>query len=215
MKRILWAFALCWLVVAPAHPQRPGSPPAVPEKQWQELLTAVSGEEWDAAFGLSSKLLKQAKEDDGEKTLARLRYIHMYAAAGRVTEGRMSFEELEKALQGLAGKEVVLPYREITQECGGALNVICPSQGARDRLFVSASNRTGTSILAFEYVQLKEDFDAEQHEGRQASIGGVIQRIAPNPNKSRAIVMRVYITEGYVNLRQPEARKADSVGPAA
>lgn len=66
------------------------------------------------------------------------------------------------------------------------------------------------AILAFEYVQLKEAFDAARHEGRQASIGGVIQRIAPNPNKSRAIVMRVYISGGYINLEQREAQKASS-----
>jgi hypothetical protein len=210
MKSILWVLVWCWLIVAPAYSQRPTQPSAVPEKQWQELLTAVGSEDRDAAFNLSSRLLKQTREDDKAKTLARLRYIHMYVAAGRVTEGRMSFEELEKALEGLTNKEVVMPYREITRECRGALNFICPADGAKDRLFVSATNQTGTSILAFEYIQLKEAFDAALHEGRQASIGGIIQRVAPNPNKSRAIVMRIYITEGYISLEQPETQKASS-----
>jgi len=208
MKSILCILVWCWLIVAPAYSQQPGSPSAVPEKQWQDLLSALGNEDWDAAFNLSTKLLKQIKEDDKEKMLARLRYIHMYAAAGRVTEGRMSFEELEKALEGFTGKEVVMPYREIARECRGALNFICPSDGAKDKLFVSTTNQTGTSILAFEYIQLKEAFDVARHEGKQASIGGTIQRIAPNPNKSRAIVMRVYITEGYINLERPEAQKA-------
>lgn len=210
MKRLLLILFCCWSAVAPAYSQQTPaqSAPAAAADQWRQLLVAVSNEEWDAAFGLSTKLLREMKQDDEAKRLPRLRYIHMYAAAGRVTEGRMSFAELEQALKELAGKEVEMPYREIALECGGALNIICPADGAKDRLFVGASNQSGTSILAFEYIQLREAFDAAKHEGERAAVGGIIQRIAPNPNKSRAIVMRIYVAEGYVKLDRPEPRKA-------
>jgi hypothetical protein len=214
MKRLLLILCCCCCsAVAPAYSQQQPpaqSAPVAAAEQWRQLLVAVSNEEWDAAFGLSTKLLREMKQDDEAKRLPRLRYIHLYAAAGRVTEDRMSFEELEQALKDFTGKEVEMPYREITLECKGALNFICPADGAKDRLFVGASNKSGTSILAFEYIQLKEAFDAAKHEGEPASVGGIIQRIAPNPNKSRAIVMRIYVAEGYVKLDRPEPRKASN-----
>ncbi|HZH30203.1 MAG TPA: hypothetical protein VEY11_05530 [Pyrinomonadaceae bacterium] len=212
MKRLLLILFCCCSAAAPAYSQQPPaqSAPVAAAEQWRQLLVAVSNEEWDAAFGLSTRLLREMKQDDEAKRLPRLRYIHMYAAAGRVTEGRMSFEQLEQALKDFKGKEVEMPYREITRDCGGALNFICPADGAKDRLFVSASNKSGTSILAFEYIGLKEAFDAAKHEGEQASVGGIIQRIVPNPNKSRAIVMRIYVAEGYVKLDRPEPQKASN-----
>jgi hypothetical protein len=107
MKRLL-LILFCCSAVAPAYSQQ--QPPAqsvpVAAEQWRQLLVAVSNEEWDAAFGLSTKLLGEMKQDDEAKRLPLLRYIHMYAAAGRVTEGRMSFEQLEQALKEFAGKEV-------------------------------------------------------------------------------------------------------------
>ncbi|HEX8456058.1 MAG TPA: hypothetical protein VF656_01955 [Pyrinomonadaceae bacterium] len=211
MKRTLSMLLWCCLVAVAVSAQQAKSPAAaaqVSDKEWRELLVAVSNEDWDAAFALSTKFLQQLKEEDEAKRLARLRYIHAYAAAGRVTEGRMSFAELERALKDFKGKEIVMPYRQIAQECQGAFNFVCPSDGAKDRLFVAASNQTGTSILAFEYIRLKEAFDAAKHEGERASVGGIIERIAPNPNKSRAIVMRIFVSEGYVKLEQPDPQKA-------
>ena len=144
------------------------------------------------------------KEDD--KRLPRLRYIYLYAAAGKVSEGEMSFDDLERSVKDFIGKEVVLPYRPITQDCKGALNFICGSEGAKDKLFVAATNKTGTTIHSFEYVQLKESFDIASHEGEEASVGGIMEAIKPNPNRSRAIVMRIYISKGFIKLKEQEPK---------
>src|ERR1051325_3809031 len=106
----------------------------------------------------------------------------------------MSFEELEKSVIDFIGKEVVLPFRTIAQHCRGDLNFICPSEGGKDKLIIAATNKAGTNIHAFEYVQLKGAFDLASHEGEEASISGTIASIQPNPNKSRFLVMRIYIS---------------------
>jgi len=98
------------------------------------------------------------------------------------------------------GMEVVCPYRPITMECRGAMNFICPSNERQDRAMVAATNKTGTSILAFEYTQLKEPFDFAHHEDETASISGNIDAIVPNPNKSRFLVMRLFISNGVIHL---------------
>ena len=80
---------------------------------------------------------------------------------------------------------------------------------------VAATNKTGTSILAFEYVQLKEPFDFASHENAPASISGRIEAIVPNPNKSRGLVMRFYISDATIILRENPPKKrisADGAG---
>ena len=51
---------------------------------------------------------------DDDKRLLRLRYIYLYVAAGKVTEGKMEFEDFAKSAKEFVGKDVVLPYRPIT-----------------------------------------------------------------------------------------------------
>lgn len=176
------------------------TPPAeVSTKQWQDVLVAVSGEQWDKAFQLASQYKEQMKP--GDERLPRLRYIYLYAAAGRVAAGVMSFDEMDGLLKDFVGKEIALPYRPIAVECHGDLNYIC-AQSSKDKLVVAAANKSGTTIHAFEYVQLKEEFDAASYRDQYASITGVVEAIKLNPNKSRFLVMRIYVTGGVVTLKR-------------
>jgi hypothetical protein len=197
VKRIVSCIVLAGCFAA-AFAQQPSSAPTVTDDDFQKALVAVSNEDWDTAVELSSKFLKQMKADD--KRLLRLRYIYLYAAAGKVTDGRMEFDDLAKSVKEFVGKEVEFPYRPITRECRSAMNFICPSNEKQDRAMVTATNKTGTSILAFEYTQLKEPFDFGHHEDETASIFGNIDAIIPNPNKSRFLVMRLYISNGVIHL---------------
>jgi hypothetical protein len=204
MKRIVHCVILAASFIT-AYAQQPNAGSTVTDDDFQKVLVAVSNEDWDNAVALSSKFLKQMKNDD--KRLVRLRYIYLYAAAGMVTDGKMEFDDFAKSTKELVGKEVEFPYRPITLECRGAFNFICPSNEKQDRATVAASNKTGTSILAFEYTQLKDRFDFAQHEGEAASISGAIDAIAPNPNKSRFLVMRLFITNGSINLKNKPSKQ--------
>jgi len=197
MNRIVYCIILA-ACFATAFAQQLKTASTVTDDDFQKVLVAVSNEDWDAAVALSSKFLKQMKDDD--KRLLRLRYIYLYAAAGMVTDGRMEFDDFAKATKEFVGKEVEVPYRPITLECRGAMNFICPSNEKRDRATVAATNKTGTSILAFEYTQLKEPFDFAHHQDETASISGTIDAIVPNPNKSRFLVMRLFISNGEIHL---------------
>lgn len=206
MKRIALMLLLTCAAVTAASARHPARLDGVTEKQWQEVLSAVSDEQWDTAFALSSKYMKLLKEED--ERLPQLRYIYLYAAAGRVSVGRMDYDALGQAIKGFEGKSISLPYRTVLAGCRGELNFICGSQGSEDRLMVAATNRTGTSILAFEYVQLKEKFDAAAHEGKQASIDGRIESIKPNPNRSNIVILRIYVNGGVIKLKEKTQNRA-------
>jgi len=200
MKRIA-SYIILATSVATAIAQQPKATPTVSDDDFQKVLVAASTEDWDSAVALSSKFLKQMKADD--KRITRLRYIYLYAAAGKVTDGKMDFDDFTQSAKEFVGKEIELPYRPIRLECRGGMNFICPSNDKPDRVMIAATNTTGTSILAFEYVQLKEPFDFARHEGDKASISGKIDAIVPNPNKSRFLVMRLYVSDGVINLYEP------------
>ena len=200
MKRIAVVILLLWAACFPALAQASKTSAEVSEKQWQDVLVAVSNEEWDKTFQLAAQYLEQMKV--GDERLPRLRYIYLYAAAGKVSAGDMSFDELERVVKDFNGKEIVFPYRPIAVGCHGDLNFICATQDSKDKLVVAAANKTGTTIHAFEYVKLKENFDAVSHQGENASLAGVIEAIKLNPNKSRFLVMRIYVTGGFVRLKQ-------------
>ncbi|MBX9771665.1 MAG: hypothetical protein K2X29_09855 [Candidatus Obscuribacterales bacterium] len=46
----------------------------------------------------------------------------------------------------------------------------------------------------------RSNFEVASHDGEPASISGTVDKIQPNPNKSAAIVLRVYISQGEVSL---------------
>lgn len=201
MKRIFLVALLCIFTCVLAFAQGDKKPAAViTDAQWKELITAMGEENWDSAFALSSDYLKLMKEEDEGKTLARLRYMHLYSAAGKVFEGSMTFEELEKTVKNFVGKEILMPYRKIKLGCQGQFNYVCPSEENKKRTMTTAANKAGTSIFAFEYTDLKEAVDFAGNAGKQTSIGGIINDIVPNPNKTTIVIMRIFISDGYIKF---------------
>lgn len=170
------------------------------DEQWKGLLSAVNEEDWKSGYKLSVDLLKDLQENDDR--LPRLRYMYLYTAAGKVSQGKMTFEELETAVKPMVGKYVVFPYRPLTIDSHGSpLNFISGDKSDKKKLFTVATNQDGTTVHAFEYITLKNDFELEEHDGEPASVSGTIEKIEPNPNKSQAIVLRVYVIDAELSLK--------------
>ncbi|HYE73524.1 MAG TPA: hypothetical protein VEF04_09335, partial [Blastocatellia bacterium] len=183
-------------------------PNELTDKQWQELFAALDAEDWNAAFDLSDKYLKLLRDNDEAESIANLRYMYLYSAAGKVSVGSMSYEDLEKKVNPFVGKRIVFPFRRIATKCRGAFNYICASDDAKNKAVTAAANKRATSIFAFEYVQLKEDFNFEKHQGEAAAVGGVVKSIVPNPNKSTIVILRIYISDGYIMLAEQNGQRA-------
>jgi hypothetical protein len=171
----------------------------VTDQQWKTLLSAVNDEEWAKSYKISEQLLKDMPDSDDR--LPRLRYIYLYTAAGDVSIGKMTFESLNDAIKPLIGKNIVFPYRQLAATSDGhPLNFITPVKEDKKKLFSAACNQNGTTIHAFEYITLKDDFDVASHDGQPVSICGVVDNIQPNPNKSRAIVLRLFVKDATLAL---------------
>src|SRR5277367_3579666 len=110
---------------------------ALPDKQWNDVCTAANKEDWTNALKLASRCLKEMPPDD--ERLPRLRYLYMFAAAGTFSEGKMDYDDLASRMKELVGKEVVLPYREITNDRHfSGFNFLSPSDESGTKMMISA-----------------------------------------------------------------------------
>lgn len=223
MKKVVLSVILSCLSTAAGFSQK-SSPPVkpnavkqtqvqplkeIPDAGWRNLINTVQAENWDKGALLAKEYLTKIKADNDKKQLARLRYILLYALAGKIVESSAADKkpeeskariELETTAKDLLEKEFFMPSREISGDCEGRLNYVCRSKQQANVLRVTATNRAGTAILSFEYVRLEENFDIEENIGRQAVISGVLKKIEFNPNKSNVWIMRLIFEEGSVNV---------------
>lgn len=165
--------------------------------EYDRILQLVSNEDWKAASDAAVSYLANAGTSGNLQ--ARLRYIIIYTTAGAVSTGASEFDVLDERVKGFVGKSVTLPYRPVFNgECSGRMNAICISDPHATSFMVIAANKTSTTIHAFEYMKLRQAVDFAAHGGELGSITGTLRKIEPNPNKSRAIVMRIYIDDATV-----------------
>ena len=168
--------------------------------EYDRIVQLISNEDWTAASDAAVSYL--AKVGTSEDLQARLRYIIIYTTAGAVSTGVFDFDVLDQRLKGFVGKSVTLPYRPVVNGANpGGMNAICISDPHHPTSFmVVAANKTSTTIHAFEYVNLQQAVDFAAHAGEWGSITGTLRKIEPNPNKSRAIVLRIYIDDATVTF---------------
>lgn len=181
----------------------------VPDADWRDLVDAVQSENWEKSAQLASEYLTKVKAENNKKQIARLRYILLYALAGKIVEtsfaGKKAEEakarvELEKAANEFLGKEFFMPSREVSDDCEGRLNYICRSKQQANVLRVTTTNQAGTAIHSFEYLRLKQNFSIAENIGKEVILSGVLRKIEFNPNKSNVWIMRLLFENGSVNI---------------
>ena len=167
------------------------------QKEYDRILQLIANEDWKAASDAAVSYL--AKTGPSGDLQARLRYIVIYTTAGAVSTGAFDFDVLNNRLKGFVGKSVTLPDRPVVNDGqAGRMNAICISDPHATSFMVVAANETNTTIHAFEYVKLQQAVDLAAHVGEWGSITGTLRKIEPNPNKSRALVLRIYIDDATI-----------------
>ena len=183
-----------------AQPQTPPSVNKISDAEWNEIVKVLKAEEWDKTLILVSDSLKKLKTDNENKQLARLRYFHLYALAGKATENKLIYAELEKVADTYLGQDFLMPSREIASDCNKKLNYICPVLDNEKVLRVTAINKAATAILSFEYIHLSDKFDVTANNGKQVFLGGRLKTIQFNPDKSQDWIMRLYFENGIADI---------------
>lgn len=185
---------------AVAKPAAQNALKEIPETEWKALVVALEVEDWTQAASLASAAIGKLKTDNDKKQLARLRYLYLYALAGKAASGKLTYAELEKITAVFIGKEFLMPSRDFLSDCTQKVNYICPVKANETTLRVTATNKSGTEIHSFEYVKLDEKFDFAANEGKAAFLGGTLQEAEIKPYKKDISIMRLVFEQGFVNI---------------
>jgi hypothetical protein len=177
---------------------------AVSEQDWEKLYSALDNEDWKTAAELSEKYLKQTQTGGDKESSARLRYMLIFASAGRVGQREMTHGELGKMLTDFTGKELTLPGTTFSTKCPAPMNSFCISKDGDFNLSRGAANRAGTYIHAFEYVKLDNSSNLDKRDGEVGVVSGVLSGFQLNPNKSTIWIVRLFIEKGSVVFGNPK-----------
>lgn len=188
----------------------------IPAEDWNKIESALQFEDWNKTLALAEEYQQKLDVETKDLKKARLRYIYLYALAGKVIaysfSGDREQEEaarkrLEVAAKSYVGREFVFPVRKILADCKGAVNYVCESKENPGFLRISATNSNGTSIHFSEYIELEGvKLDVRKHNEADVVLGGILKGVRLNPKKSNTLVMTLQFEDGFVQKIYPKTK---------
>lgn len=165
-------------------------------EDFKGLIPYLKSENWRSAFQESSKLLKTANQDTSDFKAIVL-YINIFSAAGMVTNGQMTYTELESNVYQFQGQKIIMSAHPLTIK-DGALNCLKFSvTDSTNEAFASATNSKGTNILCFEKFYFKDKQNPTNFGNSFVRCGGTLEKIELNPNKSKIWVLRLTVKNAF------------------
>ncbi len=222
MKKLIFITILTCLSAAGILAQNPRVPAKVTPRNvpfktvteisdadWLALAAVIEKEDWKQAAALAAEHLQVLKTENEKKQVAQLRYIYLFSLAGQILaantqgsalEGEKAWTELDRVMETLINKEFVLPPRPFTTDCEKKLNVICQVKDSPNAFRTTATNKEGSGIHSFDYVQFDELVSIKEFDGKETFIGGVLQRAEYNEDKTKPWVLRLFFKKGFVRV---------------
>lgn len=165
---------------------------------FKSLVPYLKEENWGEAFKRSSVLLQSASKDTFDFK-AVIVYINIFSAAGMVSEGNMNYTELEQNVMKYEGQKILMSAHPVSSKDGALRQTKFTTTDSTNEAFTSATNAKGTNILCFEHFYLPKSFNPyEFSDGDIVRMGGVLQKIEMNPNKSKVWILRLTIGNAFV-----------------
>jgi hypothetical protein len=222
MKKLIFMTILICISAAVYSAQTPRvpakvTPRSVPFKtiteisiaDWLSLATTLEKEDWKQSATLAAQHLQDLKTENEKKQIAQLRYIYLFSLAGQIltanaqgnaVEREKAWTELDRVMETLINKEFVLPPRPFTTDCGKKLNVICQVKDTPNAFRTTATNKEGSGIHSFDYVQFDTAFNIREFDGKETFIGGILRRAEYNEDKTKPWVLRLFMNKGFVRV---------------
>ena len=194
----------------PPNPIQIQSIVEIPDAEWKTLADALTAEDWGKSVSLTAQFISRFKIDNEKKQLAQLRYIYLYALAGKILktaaeknnagEQNAAWEELNRAAARFANKEFLLPPRQYLGDCRKVFNYICTIKNDDRALRSVATDKNGTEIHSFDYVRFDRKIDFKEFRENKTFIGGILKKVEFNADLSKPWVMRLVFDKGFVRV---------------
>jgi hypothetical protein len=181
----------------------------ISDADWTTLAAALEKEDWKQSATLAAQHLQILKTDNEKKQLAQLRYIYLFSLAGQIlvanaqgnaTEGEKAWTELDRVMETFINQEFVMPPRQFTTDCEKKLNVVCQVKDTPNALRTTATNKEGSGIHSFDYVQFDEAVNIKEFDSKETFLGGILRRAEYNEDKSKPWVLRLFFNKGFLRV---------------
>ena len=166
-------------------------------ENFKSLIPYLKKEDWKSSFAASGKLLAAATGDTSDFH-AIIVYIHIFSAAGMVTEGQMTFEELQKNVMPFQGQKIIMAGHPVTTRDGALNQVKFEFDKKPNTAFTSATNAKGSNILCFEEFTFASPIKRKKFpEKSMVRCGGTLKKIETNPNESLIWILRLTVSDAF------------------
>ncbi len=163
------------------------------------MVPSLKSEDWESVHTTAAGLLDQHGREDTSWARAALLYMNLYAAAGMVTEDKMSFDELAQKAKKFEGQYIRMPGHPVTTKDGALSQIKFTVTDSTAEAFTAAANDMGTNILCFERFYLKNKINPDEFPPRSfAGCAGILQKAEINPRKSKIWILRLTISDAVV-----------------
>jgi len=167
------------------------------DEDFKSLVPYLQKEDWKSAFIQSTKLLNSAERDTSDYH-AKILYINIFAAAGMVSVGDMTYSTLSKNVLKFKGRKVIMPFHPVSDVIPLSATSLTVNDSV-NQAFTSAANSLGTNIFCFETFEIKDKINvADFPEGSFIQCGGILSKIETNPNKSKIWVLRLTVSNAFI-----------------
>jgi len=181
----------------------------IPDAEWRNLADTLFAEDWEKSASLASEFINRIKIDNQKKQLAQLRYLYLYALAGKIlklheaknADGEAAaWYELKKAAASFAGKEFILPPRQFQGECAKSFNYICTVKNNDKALRSVSTDSRGLEIHSFDYVLFDQKIELKGFNENKTFVGGILRKIEFNDALAKPWVMRLVFDKGFARV---------------
>lgn len=171
---------------------------------FRSIIPFLQKEDFASAYKASTKILNTT-ENDSSDLRGIVTYINIYAAAGMVSKGEMSYDAFEKNSKQFIGHYLVMSAHPCVDSGKLAYNSLSFFRDDSGRLKgrTTTTNNKATSILLFEYFDFAETVDPQAYIGKNVRCGGILEELKPNPNKSTVVIGRLYIKNAFIRDMTP------------
>lgn len=167
---------------------------------FKSIIPSLQKEDWSSAFNTSKNLLEAAPNDSSDFK-AIVIYINIFSAAGMVTEGKMTYDELEQNIMKFKGQKILMSAHPVSENEGNTLGQIYFSEnGSKFEGFTTATNAKGTNIFCFEKFYFNDKLNLKKLKKSNVRCGGTLDKIELNPNKSMIWIVRLTVTDASVRI---------------
>ncbi|MFI5221906.1 MAG: hypothetical protein ACHQK8_06245 [Bacteroidia bacterium] len=176
----------------------------IQQRDMKPLFRNIEDEKWDSAFIKANAILKKFKKDSSDyKAVAN--YAAVLAAAGLVSQDKMSYDSLYAILHKFLGKRLMMPMYPVTTD---TLNIGHNRTYLKenDAKIYGATNMKGTksaTILSIEHFEFADVFEIGRFRGENARCSGILSSYELNHHGDKYWVMRLFFKNAVIVLIKP------------